>query len=640
MRIIAIVNEKGGVGKTTTAVNLSAALGEMGQRILLVDLDGQAAASRWVGIEEDSRFADALLRGGGLVPIEGVMEGVSLAPGCGKLDSIAHDLRPTQGGQLRRVLRELDDRYDDALIDCPPSLGNRLIGNALLAATHAIAPVESSILALDGLGILLTTIQDVRDGFGHNIVLLGALACRYDRRTRLSKMVLAELKRALPGKVFNTVIRETVRIQECPASGKSILEHAPSSTGAEDYRALARELLTESTMATEREPSREEPTRENELTEGEETALTEFRDRAAITFAAPMRTPSAPSDLEPAAEDAEADPISEPEPPAAAPTEAPEQIPAAMASFPDRIDAEVEGRSEELVEAPCPFEEAVGEWITTDDSLCEATPIEQEAEAEEEMAAGASEEEEQPVVESSPPSTDAEAPAQPTTSGAGSDRRAMAVKATFPVLLLMLGLVIFWRATGGGEGAPQTASAESTLVSRESAPAALRNAVPADPDPQVQEADPEPSTEEQIAAELPATELASAGPSVDTQVNEPSLDQIRQELQETTSPALQAAVDTQETTEQKEPADLQELPGQEESQYTPCPRGFSLTCIMKTPDGYLAMVNGRAVRVGQVIDDAEVIDISLKSVEMQLDGKRFVLGIGEQTPADVPEDGE
>ncbi len=242
--IIAVVNEKGGTGKTTTTVSLSAALGEMGQKVLLVDLDGQAASSRWVGVEEDPRLADAMLRGGGLEPIRDVLPNVSLAPASGKLDSVSHDLRPTQGGRLRKVLNEQDD-FDYVLIDCPPSLGNRLIGNALLAATHAIVPVETSILALDGLKILLTTMEDIRDGFGREIILAGVLACRYDARTRLSRMVLAELRRALPGRVFDTVIRENVRLRECPASGESIMTYASSCHAADDYRALAKELLAE-----------------------------------------------------------------------------------------------------------------------------------------------------------------------------------------------------------------------------------------------------------------------------------------------------------------------------------------------------------------------------------------------------------
>ena len=243
MKTIAILNEKGGTAKTTTSVNLAASLGETGKKVLLVDLDGQAASSRWLGVEGDTRLADAMLAGGGLVPIDNLLPGVSLAPASGKLDSISHNLRPTQGSQLRRVLADVKDNYDYVLIDCPPSLGNRLIGNALLAASHAIVPVETSILALDGLRILLTMLDDIRQGFEHEIELIGALGCRFNSCTRLSPLVLAELHRALPGKVFGTVIHETVRMQECPASGKSILEYAPDCSAAEDYRALARELV-------------------------------------------------------------------------------------------------------------------------------------------------------------------------------------------------------------------------------------------------------------------------------------------------------------------------------------------------------------------------------------------------------------
>ena len=243
MKTIAILNEKGGTAKTTTSVNLAASLGEMGKRVLLVDLDGQAASTRWLGVEGDTRLADALLAGTGLEPIPDVLPGVSLAPACGKLDSISHNLRPTQGSQLRRVLAELEGQYDYVLIDCPPSLGNRLIGNALLAATHAIVPVETSILALDGLRILLTMLDDIRQGFEHEIELIGALGCRFNSRTRLSRLVLAELHRALPGKVFGTVVRETVRMQECPATGQSILKYAPNCSAAEDYRAVASELV-------------------------------------------------------------------------------------------------------------------------------------------------------------------------------------------------------------------------------------------------------------------------------------------------------------------------------------------------------------------------------------------------------------
>ncbi len=318
--VIAIVNEKGGTAKTTTAVSLSASLGALGKKVLLVDLDGQAASSRWLGVEEDGRLADALVRGRGLEPIPDVLPGVSLAPGSGKLDSVSHDLRPTQGGQLRKVLAE-QTQFDYILIDCPPSLGNRLIGNALLAATHVIVPVETSILALDGLRILLTTLDDVRDGMGHEIVLGGVLACRYDARTRLSRLVLAELRRALPGKVFETVIRENVRMRECPASGQSILAFAPDSHAAEDYQTLAREMIEHESRW--RQPAGNVRAGVDGLVaEGERLAVDHLRDEAA----ARVREAAAGESRPPA--EAEIPPEEMPETPPAGVEKAPEMYPA------------------------------------------------------------------------------------------------------------------------------------------------------------------------------------------------------------------------------------------------------------------------------------------------------------------------
>ncbi len=299
MRTIAVVNEKGGTGKTTTAVNLAAALGRAGRRTLLVDLDGQAAASRWVGVEEDHRLAEAIIRGGGLEPIPDVLPGVSLAPSSGKLDSVAHELRPTQGGQLRRALAPLSDDYEYALIDCPPSLGNRLIGNALLAASHAIVPVEPSVLALDGLRMLLTTLQDVRDGFDHPIELIGVVVCRFETRTRLSRLVLAELNRALPGHVFATTVRETVRMQECPASGESILTFSPDCNAAEDYLALAEELLAGGPAASaETRAAEGDLLGHHELTEEDRDAVLGFRQKAADLICG-RRKPAADFDEDP-----------------------------------------------------------------------------------------------------------------------------------------------------------------------------------------------------------------------------------------------------------------------------------------------------------------------------------------------------
>ncbi|MBN1556162.1 MAG: AAA family ATPase [Phycisphaerae bacterium] len=289
MKTVAIINEKGGTAKTTTTVSLAAALGEIGQSVLVVDLDGQAASSRWLGIEGDSRLADAMIAGEGLEPIPNVLPNVDLAPASGKIDSVAHELRPTQGGQLRRVLAEVQAKksYDYILMDCPPSLGNRLIGNAMLAATHALVPVETSILALDGLRILLTMLRDIRQGFDHEIELMGVLACRYDARTRLSRLILSELHRALPGKVFRTVIHNTIRIQECPAVVKSILEYAPDCPASKDYRMLAQELVT-GNVEGEHVEEVEDLAGCDAVDHSDQQTILDFRHRAAEFFGRPI----------------------------------------------------------------------------------------------------------------------------------------------------------------------------------------------------------------------------------------------------------------------------------------------------------------------------------------------------------------
>ncbi len=293
LRTIALVNEKGGTAKTTSTVNLAAALARAGHRTLVVDLDGQAATSRWLGVEEDGRLAAALVRGGGLEPIADVRPNLDLAPACGKIDSVAHELRPTQGGQLRRVLAEVADRYEFALIDCPPSLGNRLIGNAMLAANEALVPVETSILALDGLRLLLTMLGDVRGGFGHDIRLLGVLACRYDARTRLSRLVLAEMQRALPEHVFATVIRSNVRLAECPATRLTIDEYAPSSTAAADYAALAKEVVAGAARMGADALADVDASAYEELDRADRNTLEAFRERAATHFNRQRKPPEA-----------------------------------------------------------------------------------------------------------------------------------------------------------------------------------------------------------------------------------------------------------------------------------------------------------------------------------------------------------
>ena len=241
MHTIAILNEKGGSCKTTTAVNLAAGLARRRRRVLLVDLDGQAAASRWMGVDDDTRLADALQHGRAPEPIADAWPGVDLLPACAALDAVAQRMRPSQAGTLARMLADLD-AYDVAILDSAPGLSSPLTTQAMFAASRALVPCETSILALDGVRIACEALDDLRTGMGHDIALCGVLACRYDRRTRLSADVLAELQRAWPGNVCKTTIRESVRLREAPGAGQSIFDYDPRGHGAEDYAALAAEL--------------------------------------------------------------------------------------------------------------------------------------------------------------------------------------------------------------------------------------------------------------------------------------------------------------------------------------------------------------------------------------------------------------
>jgi chromosome partitioning protein len=709
MQTIAIVNEKGGTGKTTTAVNLAAALGEMGESVLLVDLDGQAASSRWLGVEDDVRLANALLRGGGLEPIGDVAPGLSLAPGSGKLDSVAHDLRPTQGGQLRRVLAEVADQFNYILIDCPPSLGNRLIGNALLASGQAIAPVEPSILALDGLGILLTTLQDIREGFGHNIVLLGALACRYDARTRLSRLVLAELKRALPGRVFNTVIRETVRMQECPASGMSIHRYAPESLAAKDYMALAKELLSKSALSAGMEVSAEDLAKEDELNETEQEALHHFRQNAVSMFTTPKKTKGprveqTETEDQDASRDADwdeqyAEPQDEQEPSPVAvqfdraddnePVEADaddaygEPIPIAVvgaarndsgdeqpegsadeqAGLEDTRDSSADEPAEETQSEPQPVpvdppaepattslasskvfgEDDVVDALYADGAMVEIEPDYPQSESEELVEAAStsdadatsdriSGDEAKALAAQAAADRDAEERSLAGSGDASSGMVRKIMTAASPLILVGL-LAVGWMALSGSRSTPRTASARVGVTAEGIAPFAAADRPVATLEPVAD-----------VAGESPPGAPADAAPDVEEPASvEPSADEAAPAVAENAPAApVEPAADSvpavgegtialAATTTRPAEDEAAAPTTQPAIEYIPCPPGYKLTCVMKSPSGFVAMVNGKTTRTGQRIDGATVLDISLKAVEMELDGKRFSLGIGQKT---------
>ncbi len=238
MRTVAIAMQKGGSGKTTTTVNLAATLAERGQKVLVVDVDPQANATSWLGVRDAGKgIFTCLCENASIDSIvqKTMTPGVEVVPSSTWLVG-AETL-------LRRKLRPLRQAYDVTLIDTPPTLGVLTIG-ALAAADEVLVPVEAHVMALNGLAQLLHTVETVRERLNDDLVLGGIVACRVDARTRHSLEIVEELRKRFPSDVFTTVVRENIRIAEAPSFGQPITSYEPKSAGAEDYRALAGEILT------------------------------------------------------------------------------------------------------------------------------------------------------------------------------------------------------------------------------------------------------------------------------------------------------------------------------------------------------------------------------------------------------------
>lgn len=246
MITIAIAMQKGGSGKTTTAVNLAAALAELGEKVLVVDCDPQGNASSWFAVKdpnkglfgvlcEDSKASEAVIHTG--------VEGVDIIPASLWLVGAERVLSSEVGAELilRRKLKELSSQYDICLLDTPPTLGALTIG-ALVAANHVLVPCEAHVLALNGLAQLLATLDTVRDRLNEDLKLLGIIPCRVDMRTKHGNEVMEELRKRFPEETMKTAIRESVRLAECPSFGEPILGYDPRGFGTLDYRALAAEL--------------------------------------------------------------------------------------------------------------------------------------------------------------------------------------------------------------------------------------------------------------------------------------------------------------------------------------------------------------------------------------------------------------
>ena len=250
-KIIAITNQKGGVGKTTSCINLTCALAQMGKRVLLCDVDPQGNATTGMGIDKNTvspSIYDLLINGvaadsaivktnyGDVLPTNRTLAGAGV-----ELVGIAH-----REYKLRQALAPLRKQYDFIFIDCPPSL-EMLTLNALCAAERILIPIQCEYFALEGVGDLVSTLRAIKRGLNPDLDVEGVLLTMYDGRTNLSLQVAAEVKKYFAGQVYKTLIPRTIRLSEAPSHGKPALIYDPANKGSAAYRELARELIAQNT---------------------------------------------------------------------------------------------------------------------------------------------------------------------------------------------------------------------------------------------------------------------------------------------------------------------------------------------------------------------------------------------------------
>lgn len=251
-KVYAVANQKGGVGKTTTAINLGAYVAKAGKRVLLVDMDPQANATSSLGYDKrklDQTMYDVIINNLPLteliIPTERI--GVDLAPAGLALAGAEVELvgLPSREYRLALAVKPLLENYDYVFIDCPPSLG-LLTVNALTASAGAVIPIQCEYLALEGLSQLLGTIKRIRERLNPALKVMGVVMTMYDSRTSLSAQVVNEVRRYFPHEIFDTIIPRSVRLAEAPSYGQSILEYDADSRGAQAYQSLAAEIIARS----------------------------------------------------------------------------------------------------------------------------------------------------------------------------------------------------------------------------------------------------------------------------------------------------------------------------------------------------------------------------------------------------------